>query len=276
MTVTHRPAGQPAAGPAPSRPAAPADPAIARVPFHRLLRVELRKLVDTRSGRWLLATIGLITVGVIAVYLFTAAPQSLTFRNGVGVTSTPQSLLLPVLAILTVTTEWTQRTGLVTFTVEPSRGRVVLAKLVAVVAVGLLAVSVALAAAALANVAGSALLGGAGSWDLQPAHLRDLVLMQVLAVLQGFAFGMLLMSTPAAIVAYYVVPLLWTAAFAMVGTLRVAAPWLDLNAAIAPLYAGDALAGDDWAHVAVAGSLWVLLPLALGLVRLLRREVGSG
>jgi hypothetical protein len=32
----------------------------------RLLQVELRKTVDTRSGRWLLTAIGLITVAVIA------------------------------------------------------------------------------------------------------------------------------------------------------------------------------------------------------------------
>lgn len=261
---------------APARPAATADAGIAAVPFARLLRVELRKTVDTRSGRWLLSAIGLITVLVIGVYLFAADAEDLTFRNLVGVTSTPQSLLLPVLAILTVTTEWTQRTGLVTFTVEPRRSRVALAKLAAVVALGLLAVAVAMTVAALANVLGSTLMDGAGSWDLELANGRDLVLMQVVAVLQGFAFGMLLMSTPAAIVAYYVLPLLWSTAFTLVGALRDAAPWVDLNTAIAPLYGGGSLSGDDWAHVAVAGSLWVLLPLGLGLLRLLRREVTSG
>jgi hypothetical protein len=180
-----------------------------------------------------------------------------------------------VLAILTVTTEWTQRTALVTYTVEPSRLRVTLAKLVAVVALGLLAVTVALAVAALANVAGAVLLDGAGTWNLEAANARDLVLMQLVAVLQGFAFGMLLMSTPAAIVAYYVLPLLWSAAFALIGALEDVAPWVDLNSAIAPLYSGSSLSGDDWAHVASAGALWVLLPLGLGLLRLLRREVKS-
>jgi hypothetical protein len=265
----------PAVHPAPLSAAHTADPGIAAVPFGRLLRVELRKTVDTRSGRWLLAAIGLLTVAVIAAYLFASDPESLSFRNLVGVTSTPQSLLLPVLAILTVTTEWTQRTALVTYTVEPSRLRVTLAKLVAVVALGLVAVTVALVVAALANVVGAAFLDGAGSWDLEAANTRDLVLLQLVAVLQGFAFGMLLMSTPAAIVAYYVLPLLWSAAFALVGALADAAPWVDLNSAIAPLYSGNSLSGDDWAHVAAAGTLWVLLPLALGVVRLLRREVTS-
>jgi hypothetical protein len=34
-------------------------------------------------------------------------------------------------------------------------------------------------------------------------------------------------------------------------------------------------AEGDWAHIAVSGTIWVLLPLALGLLRLLHREVKS-
>jgi ABC-2 type transport system permease protein len=52
-------------------------------------------------------------------------------------------------------------------------------------------------------------------------------------------------------------------------------PWLDLNSAIGPVYSGKTLRGEDWVHVAVAGTIWVLLPFALGLARLLRREVKS-
>jgi len=36
----------------------------------------------------------------------------------------PQSWLLPVLGIMAVTSEWTQRTGLVTHTLEPRRSRI--------------------------------------------------------------------------------------------------------------------------------------------------------
>ena len=43
------------------RPAVAPDPSVTAVPFSRLLRVELRKLVDTRAGFWLLAAIGIIT-----------------------------------------------------------------------------------------------------------------------------------------------------------------------------------------------------------------------
>ena len=42
--------------------------------------------------------------------------------------ATPQGFLLPVMGILLVTQEWTQRTGMVTFTLEPHRGKVIAAK----------------------------------------------------------------------------------------------------------------------------------------------------
>ena len=45
-------------------PAVTPDPSVAAVPFSRLLRVELRKMVDTRAGFWLLVAIGILTVAV--------------------------------------------------------------------------------------------------------------------------------------------------------------------------------------------------------------------
>ena len=258
---------------APIHPSALLNAEVKAVPFSRLLRVELRKLVDTRAGFWLLAAIGIITVAVIVVYLFAADAADLTFVNFIAVTATPQAILLPVLGILAVTTEWTQRTGLVTFTLEPSRARVAAAKLLAVGLVGLLAVVVAYGTAALGNLAAVALMDGAGSWSIEAAGMRDFFVLQLIGVVQGFAFGMLLMNTAAAIVLYFVLPMAWSVAFSLVGALENAAPWLDFNSAIAPVYAGDSLQGDDWTHVAVAGTIWVLVPLALGLVRLLRREV---
>jgi hypothetical protein len=96
-----------------------------RVPFGRLVRVELSKTVASRSGGWLLTAIGVALVAVLAVKLVLGDAEELTFRSFVEVTSTPLSLLLPLLAILSVTTEWSQRTALSTFTLEPDRARVV-------------------------------------------------------------------------------------------------------------------------------------------------------
>jgi hypothetical protein len=261
--------------PATVGPAGPAGLDVPRVPFLDLFRVELRKAVDTRSGRWLLAGMAVATAAVVVAVLLTDDAASLTFSNLTLIAALPPSLLLPVLAILTATTEWSQRTGLVTYTLEPSRSRVTLAKLAAVVTIGLLAVALILGVAAVGNVAGAAFLDGSGSWDLSLGDGRDLAVLQLLPVLQGFAFGMLLMSTPAAIVAFFLVPLIWSLAFNLVGALRDAAPWVDLGTATGALLDTNDQRTDIWAHLAVAATIWVLLPLALGLLRLVRREIKS-
>jgi len=258
------------------RPVSPTAQAVPPVPFRRLVRGELRKTVDTRSGRWLVAAIGLVTVVAVVVAVVVAEPGSLTFRAVVGVTSAPQSLLLPVLAILATTSEWSQRTALITYTLEPDRTRVALAKLAAVVAIGLLAVVVALAVAAIGTAVGMPLAGGSDGWALSAADGRELVLTQVLALLQATAFAMLLMSTPAALVVYYLVPALWSSALTLVDGLEPLAPWLDLGAAVRPLYSGGLPSTGEWAQLAVAATLWLLLPMGVGLFRLVHREVKAG
>jgi hypothetical protein len=245
---------------------------LARVPFGRLVRVELSKTVASRSGGWLLTAIGVALVGILVVKLFLGDADELTFLGFVEVTSTPLSLLLPLLAILSVTTEWSQRTALSTFTLEPDRARVVLAKLSAMVTVGALAVAAALTAAAVGNLLGTVLMDGSGAWSLSPSEAGDLVLTQVLAVVQGFAFGLLLRSTSAAIVLYYLVAPALSTALTVADGLQGAALWLDLSTALVPLTAGSASA-QDWAQALSAAMLWLLLPLGLGLVRLLREEV---
>nr|CAA9352856.1 MAG: hypothetical protein AVDCRST_MAG46-2698 [uncultured Nocardioidaceae bacterium] len=256
-------------------PPVTSSPPIAAVPFSRLLKVELRKTTNTRAGFWLLVAIGVITAAVIAIFLFAAEADELTFETFLLVTMTPQGFLLPVMAILAVTAEWSQRTGLVTFTLEPSRMRVTAAKLVAVTLLGLGAIALALALAAVGNVLGMSLQDGAGDWDVTGAYLRDFTVLQLASLAQGFAFGLLLMHSAAAIVLYFVLPTVWSVLFLLVDWLADIAPWVDLATAADPIMRGQSLNGDDWLHVAVAGTLWVLLPLALGLVRLTRSEVKS-
>jgi hypothetical protein len=259
-------------------PATTPDPSVAGVPFGRLVKVELRKVVDTRAGFWLLAAIGILTAAVIVIFLF-AIPDDevseLTHQAFFFITSVPQGFLLPVMAILAVTAEWSQRTGLVTFTLEPSRMRVAAAKLVAVTLYGLLAVALALGLAALANLAGMSVRDGAGDWDVSWEFLADATFMQVSGLIQGFAFALLLMNTAAAIVLYFVLPIVWNILFSLVDWLADIAPWVDLGTATSPITEGETLNAQDWAHVAVASTIWVLLPLAIGLVRLMRSEVKS-
>lgn len=252
------------------RPDTSAGPA--GIPMTRLVRVELRKLVDTRAGRWLLIGIALVTVAAVAVYAVTAETAELTFEHFVNVTVLPQSWLLPVLGIMAVTSEWTQRTGLVTHTLEPRRSRVLAAKFAATGLLGSLAVVLALAVAALANVLASALLDGNGAWTYGIDGLRDTVLFQALSLLAGLALGTLLMNTAAAISLYFVLPTTFGLVFTMVDSLAGVAGWIDLSTSQGPLF-DHSIAGVEWLHLLATTTWWILLPLAAGLWRLLHREI---
>lgn len=58
-------------------------------------------------------------------------------------------IFLPVIGIIAVTGEWSQRTALTTFTLVPRRWRIVVAKIVALALPALLAVVISIATAAM-------------------------------------------------------------------------------------------------------------------------------
>lgn len=241
-----------------------------RTPFSRLVGVELRKMADTRAGMWLLISIGLVTAAVIVIFMLAAQDDEMTFINFMGVTATPQGFLLPVMGILLVTSEWGQRTGLTTFTLEPSRARVIWAKVVAALLLGLVAVILAAVIAALAT----ALVGTEGAWDnIGADDLGKFLLLQGSGVLQGLAFGLILLNSAAAIVLFFVLPMAFSIVASISGSFSDVAAWVDLGTAQTPLFSGTNLTGEDWAQVAVASAIWILLPFAGGLWRVLRAEV---
>ncbi|MEP7330574.1 MAG: ABC transporter permease [Terracoccus sp.] len=242
------------------------------IPFLRLVRVELRKMVDTRAGRWLLIGIAAITLAVVATVLIVSEPQDLTMSTFLAATTGPQALLLPLLGVMAVTSEWGQRTALVTFSLEPRRLRVLLAKLVGSLVLGVIAIAVAFAFAALATGLGGLLRGGPGDWQLSWPTVGGVILAQLLVVAQGVGFGLLFANTATAIVAYLVLPMAWGLAGTMVSSLATVAAWLNLSQVTVPLVE-DQMTGQHWAQLLTAIALWVFLPLAAGTWRLVRREV---
>lgn len=242
-----------------------------RIKTGTLIRTELRKLADTRSGFWLLVTIGVITAAIIAIFFATAAESERTFWNFMGATATPQGFLLPVMAILLVTSEWTQRTALVSFTMVPARGRVLFAKVVAALLAGLAAILLAVAIAAIAT-----LLGGADDpWaGVTAQDFGIFAILQASGILQGLAFGLLFLNSAAAIVTYFVLPIGFSIVAGMWSALRDIAPWVDLGTAQGALFEGGGdLTGEQWAQLGTTSLIWVVLPFVLGLVRVLRAEV---
>lgn len=249
-------------------PTAPAAALIGRpgVPFARTLQAEVRKMVDTRAGRWMVIAMAAMTVLILASFVLWGPGEDATFANLLQVSTLPLAILLPVIGIMAATAEWTQRTGLVTFTLEPRRGRVVLAKALGALALGLVVLAVAFAAAAVATLAGD------GAWDLDAAAGGGLTLALLIYVLQGVAFGLLFLNTPVAIVLVLVLPTAWSIVTQVFSSLADVGAWLDLDQVTRPLFAGE-MAGQDWAQLGTAVGLWVLLPLAVGTWRVLTREV---
>lgn len=241
-----------------------------RVPLTRLVKVETRKMWDTRAGLWLMIAIGAITALIMVIFLLTADDADRTFVNFMGIAATPQGFLLPVLGILLVTQEWGQRTGMVTFTLEPHRGKVIAAKVVAALVFGLLAVALALVLASLAT----AVAGGPGAWDnIGIDDVGKYGLLQITGVLQGLAFGLIFLNSAAAIVTYFVLPIAFSIVASLWSALNDIAPWVDLGTSQQPLFSGENLSGEEWAQIVTGTLIWVVLPFLAGLWRVLRAEV---
>jgi hypothetical protein len=261
-------------------PAAPVNPATVDmrkdgVPMSRLIKVEIRKMVDTRAGFWLVMAMVIISALITVAMLIWAHPADLTFGNMFGTMNIPTGVLLPVLAILLVTSEWSQRTGLVTFTLEPRRSRVVVAKLVTSLIYAVGAVVVALAFGAVGTILAGLFHGDiVNQWDMTWTGLGNSVLLQILGLLEGFGFATLIMSSAAAIVLFFALPTVWAIVSSIVPWLHDhIQPWADFATTQTPFQSGDAASGKEWAHLAVAAVIWVLLPVIVGVWRLLRSEV---
>ncbi|MGH3362098.1 MAG: ABC transporter permease [Nocardioides sp.] len=240
-----------------------------RVPFARLVGVEMRKMADTRAGLWLLIAIVLITAAIITIFFFAAPDDERTFFNFMGITATPQGFLLPVLGILLVTSEWGQRTTLTTFALEPSRSRVIAAKVAAALIFGAAAIVLAVAVTALATALG----GAPDAWEnVGYDEIGKFSILQVSGILMGLAFGLILLNSAAAIVAFFVLPIAFNVVASLVSALNDAAPWLDTGTSQQPLFTGGDVTGEEWAQLATSSAIWIVLPFVLGLVRVMRSE----
>ncbi|MCL2541622.1 MAG: ABC transporter permease [Nocardioidaceae bacterium] len=260
-----------------ARPAVRRERAVhAPIPFRRLVSVEWRKMFDTRSGFWLLVAIAALAVIATGATLVFGNRDNLGYGSFASAVGVPITVILPVLGALSVSSEWGQRTALTTFTLVPSRGRVIAAKLVTVVTVGLASLVVALAAGAVGNLLNGAIIGHAPLWDVSWRTILQIVLVDQIGMLMGFMLGVLFRSSPGAIVGYFVYALVLPG---VSGALASAqqwwadhAAWFDLRTASIPLY-DSGVTGQEWAQLGVATLIWLVLPLAIGLRMLMRSEV---
>ena len=245
----------------------PAEGRDARPGLGRLTLVELRKMTDTRAGFWLQLAIAALTIFVVVAIAIWADPEDQTFEMVLSSAIQPASILGPVVGVLLVSSEWSQRTAQITFGLVPLRGRVIAAKLLA----GLSWCVVAFALSVAASAVSAAVAGADGAWDVTAALLFQDIVYMVISVVGGIAFGAALLASAPAIVLYFVLPIAW--AFAgNLSFLKGAAGWLD-SSRTTDTMTFEVLSGEEWARVATTVALWVIVPLLIGLWRILKGEV---
>lgn len=235
----------------------------------RLTAVELRKMVDTRAGFWLqLAVLALSAVFAVIRVATGHAPDH-TLHSVLESAVAPAVILLPIVGILLVSSEWSQRTSLITFALVPQRSRVLGAKLAASVVLSLAALAACVGIAAVATAIASP--GVAGTWSLSLGLLVQVTIYLVTAMIGGVAFGALFLSSAPAIVVSFALPL----ALAAIGSLSFmsgAGKWIDGSQSLDPL-THHLMSPTEWARAGVTLLLWTALPLLAGGWRILRSEV---
>jgi hypothetical protein len=242
--------------------------ATAAVPFGRLFRSECRKATDTRAARWLLAATVLLALAAQAVPLTFPHDVAQSRASFLTWAALGMTRLLPIALMLTMTAEWSQRTGLTTFTLEPRRGRVLAAKVLAGAALsvigGFLAFGIAQAGLAVTLAAGRhAALGW--SWP----ELAGFAAFMVLTSGLGIAIGSAVHNTAAAIVTYFA--LAGFTSLLLIPAVQKAGSWVDTSQTFGWLLAGQW--SGHGAQIASSAAVWIAAPLAIGTVRTIRRDI---
>ena len=248
--------------------------------FLTLVKVELRKSYDTRAGFWLIGAVGLVVVLVLGLFTIISVVQTERVSYGDFVTFASYAsgyFLLPILGIMLVTSEWSQRSALVTFALEPRRSLVVGAKFVVGMILTLITVVFSMVVGLVATLICELANPELTTWELGLDSLAGYVVTQVLSMSAGFALATLLLNTPAAIVLFFVykfiVPSLFALGNGLIGWFDDFSVWLDFQSAQADIYEWNLSGGEEWAHLIVSGLVWLVLPIALGVWRILRAEV---
>ena len=244
-------------------------PADTRPGLGRLTAVELRKMTDTRAGFWLQLAIVVLTVLVVAATCIWARPEDQTLRSMLSIAVAPASVLLPIVGILLVSSEWSQRTAMTTFALVPRRPRVLAAKLLASVVLSLVALALCLVVAAVGTAVAAP--GLEHTWSLPVGLLGQHVVSLGTGMISGVALGAALLASAPAIVLSFVLPIAWAIVGRLAG-LDAVARWLDGTYSLAPM-TEHLMSAMEWARAGTTLALWMLLPLLIGLWRIVRCEI---
>jgi hypothetical protein len=238
-------------------------------PFLKLVAIELRKSVNTRSGRVLIAAILLIALAALTWQLTHLPKGPAGFDGFLGAASAGVMLLLPVIGVMAMTSEWTQRTALTTFTLSPRRVRVQLAKFVSAVVLSAVVMTGVVVLALASTALAGAVTDHTTSYAGLGGQLVGAYLTVALNVVMGAAFGALIPQTAVAILAFFIAPTAWS--LAGPALFKDNANYLDVFGALGRIAERD-LHGMVPETLTAVG-VWIVLPTIVGLWASSRREV---
>lgn len=230
----------------------------------RAVRVEFRKLGNTR-GRAALLTLTAVLPGVLSV-LIVSIDTSATPAYALNLGFAPAYVLAPMLAIVTIAGEYSQRTGLSTFAAEPWRLVVAVAKMATLLTFTIAVILLTTAA----TVASAAVWAGTSVWDspkdLASALFAALVTM-ITNTLLASAIAFLLPTVAISVVIF----LVFTASIdSLMSPFGEVGQALRYNAAVDALAAGN---GSDISTLTPALLAWLVAPLCVGVITFTRRDV---
>lgn len=232
--------------------------------------MEARRLVDTPIGFWLL--VGSVGAAIIAVVLASRVlnGSSLSAYQYVMMFAQVAGFALTVIAVDVATSEWRNQTALVTYTQDPRRGAVLVAKIIVLE-------SLALAFAVLA--VGTGLVVGF-SIGLPMPDLIGLGTMLAwiagylsVSVIFGAAIGAAFQVLPLALGVAFLAPQFIPFLLRLVPGIRPLGDWLEWALPLSAATETRTWEGD-MVKFAVALTVWLAVPLAIGFWRNARKDVG--
>jgi ABC-type transport system involved in multi-copper enzyme maturation permease subunit len=246
------------------------------IPLRRIVAVELRKSFDTRAGLWLLASIGLASLLTTGAVIAWGPDKDFTYSTFTTTIAFPMSVILPIIAALAVTAEWTQRSGLTTFTIVPHRRRIMLGKAIGLALVAVPATALAFAVGAGGNVVASWISGNDIVWDQDLVAVPYMLLSLILTLAMGLVCGTAIRDSAGAIAAYFVFSFVIPPLFGLLAMTQDwfhdLQPWVDLDYQLTALLRGS-FDSQQWSQLAATTGIWLILPAVAGLWTLVRSEV---
>jgi ABC-type transport system involved in multi-copper enzyme maturation permease subunit len=183
----------------------PRLPLIPRQRLTTLTGVEIRKMVDTRSGLAVLGTalaIAVLALGWKLLHVNDSPPSWSDYSGFLPAVG----MAVAMIGLFGMTAEWTQRTALTTFTLSPRRGRVLAAKFAASVVLALAALAVVFLLILGAVALGGLISGQATDYSGLGRGISGYLVISVLEVTMAAGFGALSAQTAVAVGGYIVGP----------------------------------------------------------------------